>query len=130
MSNVTQLILNGIPLPEASNDKFACWEETLTRQVTMVTGRVVLEALEPAAKIWRASYTFDYMGNEKLRQVLSVLRSGAPFPASVLPDGQDQLVTSVFICDSITQPTYAFSAGGVGLWHNLSFTLREEEPHA
>lgn len=125
-----QLILNGILLPESSNDKFSCWEETLTRQVTMLTGRVVLESLEPAAKIWRASYTFDCMGNEKLRQVLSVLRSGAPFPASVLPDSSDELVTSVFICDSITPPTYAFSTGGVGVWHNLSFTLREEEPHA
>ena len=127
---MNQLILNGILLPESSNDKFSCWEEPLTRQVTMLTGRVVLESLEPAAKIWRASYTFDCMGNEKLRQVLSVLRSGAPFPASVLPDSSDELVTSVFICDSITPPTYAFSTGGVGVWHNLSFTLREEEPHS
>ena len=45
---MNQLILNGVRLPEASGDKFSCWEEVLTRQVTMVTGRVVLEALEPA----------------------------------------------------------------------------------
>lgn len=127
---MTQINLNGIALPEVSSDRYSCWEEILTRQVTMVTGRIVLEALEPAAKIWRASYTFDYTGNETLRQVLSVLRSGAPFPATVLPDNSDETVTSVFICESITQPTFAFSRGGVGLWHNLSFTIREEEPHA
>ena len=127
---MNQLILNSILLPQATGDKFACWEETLTRQVTMVTGRVVMEALEPAAKIWRASFTFDYMGNDKLRQVLSVLRSGAPFPAAVLPDNSDEMVSSMFICDSITNPTYAFTSGGVGIWHNLAFTIREEEPHA
>ena len=127
---MTQLILNGVRLPEASGDKFSCWEEVLTRQVTMVTGRVVLEALEPASRIWRASYTFDYMGNDTLRQVLAVLRSGAPFPAVVLPDARDEPVSSTFICDSITNPTYAFSTGRVGLWHNLSFTIREEVPHA
>ena len=89
---MNQLILNGVRLPEASGDKFSCWEEVLTRQVTMVTGRVVLEALEPASRIWRASYTFDYMGNDTLRQVLAVLRSGAPFPAVVLPDARDEPV--------------------------------------
>ncbi|MBS5658527.1 MAG: hypothetical protein KHW76_08720 [Oscillibacter sp.] len=127
---IKQLILDGILLPEASGDKFSCWEETLTRQVSMVTGRVVLESLEPEPRIWRASYTFDYMGNEKLRQVLEVLRRGAPFPASVLPDNRDELVSSIFICESLTNPSYAFSANGVGLWHNLAFTIREEEPHA
>ena len=127
---IKQLILDGILLPEASGDKFSCWEETLTRQVSMVTGRVVLESLEPEPRIWRASYTFDYMGNEKLRQVLEVLCRGAPFPASVLPDNRDELVSSIFICESLTNPSYAFSANGVGLWHNLAFTIREEEPHA
>ena len=127
---IKQLILDGILLPEASGDKFSCWEETLTRQVSMVTGRVVLESLEPEPRIWRASYTFDYMGNEKLRQVLEVLRRGAPFPASVLPDNRDELVSIIFICESLTNPSYAFSANGVGLWHNLAFTIREEEPHA
>ena len=34
-----------------------------------------------------------------------------------------------FLVDSITQPTFAFSKGGVGLWHNVGFTLREVKPH-
>ena len=105
-----QLILNGILLPESSKDRFSCWVET-------------------RGKIWKASYSFDYMGNEKLRQVLAVLRSGGPFLASVLPDNSDEMVSSYFLLDSITQPTFAFSKGGVGLWHNLAFTLREVEPH-
>ena len=110
-----QLILNGILLPESSKDRFSCWEEDLSVQVDMISGRRVVET---RGKIWKASYSFDYMGNEKLRQVLAVL-----------PDNSDEMVTSYFLLDSITQPTFAFSKGGVGLWHNLAFTLREEEPH-
>lgn len=126
MSKVTQLNLNGILLPQSSHDRYACWEEDLSVQVDMISGRRVIES---RGKIWKASYSFDYMGNEKLRQVLAVLRSGAPFPATVLPDNSDEPVTSIFLVESITQPTFAFSRGGVGLWHNLAFTIREEEPH-
>ena len=126
MSKVTQLNLNGILLPQSSHDRYACWEEDLSVQVDMISGRRVIES---RGKIWKASYSFDYMGNVKLRQVLAVLRSGAPFPATVLPDNSDEPVTSIFLVESITQPTFAFSRGGVGLWHNLAFTIREEEPH-
>ena len=116
-----QVILNGsIILPEARMDKFSCWEEVLTRQVTMVSGRVVLEGIGRKNKIWRASYQFDYMGNDKLRQVMAVLR----------PDSRDEMVTSSFLCDSITNPSYAFAKKGVPLWHNFAFTLREVRPHA
>ena len=104
-----QLILNGILLPESSKDRFSCWEEDLSVQVDMISGRRVVET---RGKIWKASYSFDYMGNEKLRQVLAVLRSGEPFLASVLPDNSDEMVSSYFLLDSITQPTFAFSKGG------------------
>lgn len=122
-----QLILEGIVLPESSHDKFSCWEEDLSVNLTMISGR---EVIESKGKVWKASYSFDYMGNELLRKVLAVLRSGRPFQAAVLPDDRDEMVSSVFIRESITNPTYAFSRGGVGLWHNLAFTIREERPHA
>ena len=62
---MNQLILNGVRLPEASGDKFSCWEEVLTRQVTMVTGRVVLEALAHAPDtihltIWATTHCARY----------------------------------------------------------------------
>lgn len=122
-----QLILNNtIVLPQSNRDRFSCWEEPLSVTVDMISGRQVIES---RGKIWKASYSFDYMGNDLLRQVLAVLRSGAPFPALVMPDNQDAMVSSMFICDSIIQPTWAFEKGGKGLWHNVAFTIREEEPH-
>ena len=46
-----------------------------------------------------------------------------------LPDEGDEAVTGIFLTESITQPTYAFSRGGVPYWHNFGFTLREVKPH-
>ena len=37
--------------------------------------------------------------------------------------------TSTFLVESITSPTFAFEADGKAVWHNLGFTIREEEPH-
>lgn len=124
-----QLILDGIYLPEARRDRFSCWEEVVQRQIEMIDGSIVLEAMEPQPKIWRASYSFDYLGNDRLREILSVLRSGRPFPAAIQPDDRAEMISSMFVCDSLTPPTWAFSRQGVGLWHNLAFTLREERPH-
>ena len=123
---INQLILNGILLPRSSHDRYSCWEENLSVQVDMISGRRVIES---RGKVWKASYQFDTMGNEKLRQVLAVLRSGAPFLATVLPDISDETVTSTFLVESIIQPTFAFEADGKAVWHNLGFTIREEEPH-
>ena len=123
---INQLVLNGVLLPRSSHDRYARWEEDLSVQVDMISGRRVIES---RGKIWKASYQFDTMGNETLRKVLAVLRSGAPFPATVLPDSSDEPVTSTFLVESITQPTFAFEVDGKAVWHNLAFTIREEEPH-
>jgi len=122
-----QIILEGgIVLPETSRDKYSCYEEDLSVQVQMITGRVVLES---RGTVWRVNYSYDYMGNDLMRQVLAVLRSGRPFLATVLPDKSDQPVTSSFILTQLSQPTFAFSRGGKPYWHNFAFSLREEEPH-
>lgn len=122
-----QLILDGIYLPESKYDKFSCWEEPQVVSVDMISGRRVQEIR--GGKLWKASYSFDSMGTAKLRQVLAVLRSGQAFPAVILPDSSDDMVSSRFVLETITQPTYAFSVNGKGVWHNLAFTIREVEPH-
>lgn len=126
MSKVTQLILDGVKLPQSSHDRYACWEEDLSVQVDMISGRRVIES---RGKVWKASYSFDTLDAGTLRLLLGVLRSGAPFPATVLPDNRDEPVTSTFLVESVTQPTFAFAVDGKAVWHNLAFTIREEEPH-
>ena len=122
-----QLILNGqVELPETSRDKYKCYPATLSQQVDMISGRRVLEE---RGHVQMIEYSYDYMGNELMRAVLGILRGGASFPVAYLPDEGDTLVTGMFLTESITQPTMAFSKAGVPYWHNFAFTLREVKPH-
>jgi len=128
---MTQIILAGeIPLPEVSRDNYSCWEDMLSVQVDMISGRRVAEQ---RGKVWKVSYSYDYMGNETLRRVLAVLRTGGPFTATVLPDNSDNVVISTFLVESLDPPTMAFSRRKgdkeAAFWHRVGFTLREEKPH-
>ena len=125
---MTQLILNGdIALPQTSWGKYRCYPSILNQQVEMISGRLVEEVRGIVQMI---EYSYDYMGNDLMRQALEVLRSGSSFPVAYLPDQGDTLVSGVFLCTSITQPVFAFSRGGAPYWHNFAFTLREVRPHA
>ena len=55
----TQIIVNGLKLPFTSRDKYSCPEEILREQITMISGRMVEEV---RGKIWRPSYSYDYLG--------------------------------------------------------------------
>lgn len=123
---MVQLIIAGITLPETSRDKYSCYPEILGQQIDMISGRRVTEVRGMVQKI---TYSYDYMGDELMRKVLAVIRSGRSFEASYLPDDSTQLQTSTFLTESYTNPTFAFSRGGVPYWHNLEFVLREVKPH-
>lgn len=126
---MTQIILNGILLPQASFDQYACWEEALTRQLDMISGRRVLERIGKKWKVWRAQWACDYLEDEICRPALEVLRSGEPVIASVLPDNGDGMVTASFVVEAVTNPTFLIDDGDRPVWHGLGFTLREEYPH-
>ena len=123
---MTQLIINGIYLPETSRDKDQCYPEELSVNVAMISGRTVREV---RGHVQMISWSYDYMGNDQWRQLAAVLRSGSAFPVVYLPDDSDEMVSGTFLTETVTQPTFAFSRGGVGLWHNVGFTLREVSPH-
>ncbi len=125
-----QILLNGFRLPQVSFDQYACWEEPLTRQVTMASGRVVLERIGTAYKVWKARWSYDYLEDEICRPTLEILRSGGPVISSVLPDNGNEMITSTFIVESITEPTFLIDDGNRPIWHGLGFVLREERPHA
>lgn len=127
---MNQIILNGILLPQASFDKYACREEALTRQLDMISGRRVLERIGTRYKVWRVQWAYDYLEDETCRPVLATLRSGGPFLASVLPDNADEMVTSSFVAESVTDPTFLIDDNDRAVWHGLGFVLREEYPHA
>lgn len=125
---MTQLIINStIALPYASGDKYAAWEEPLSVQLDMISGRRVVEQ---RGLVWRIRYQYDYMGNALMRQLLGALRGGGILNVQFLPDTGDTLLTSIFLRESLTEPTFAFGRDGVGYWHGIEFELREVSPHA
>lgn len=127
MSQPIQLIINEVLLPTTTHDRYQCYPEELREQIPMISGRIVEEVRGVVQKI---SYSYDYMGDAKCREVLGALRSRGPKTVAYLPDDGDELVTSTFIVESITNPMLAFFRDGTPKWHNLAFTLREVKPHA
>lgn len=123
---MTQLIINGIVLPETSGGKYKCYEGTLSDQIEMISGRVVTEV---RGHVQFIEYSYDYMGNELVRQLLSALRAGTALTVKYLPDSGDDMKISTFICEDLTPPVFAFSRSGKPYWHDISFTLREVRPH-
>lgn len=124
-----QLILDGIVMPEVSKNKYKAEEVSLSKQVEMISGRIVLEE---QGKVWMISCSYSYLYDKDgtvLPAVLNTLRGSKPFVATFLPDNGNELLASTFIATSITSPSVSFSSGGVPYWTGLSFTLREVRPH-
>lgn len=121
-----QIIMGGWQLPEVSQDNYSCWEDDRSAQVDMISGRRVIEQ---RGKVWKVSYSYDYMGSEKLKILLSMLHSNAPVLCNVLTPLSSELYTAYFVVESVSGPTMAFSRKDNAFWHQISFTLREEKPH-
>lgn len=126
MTDSPIILNNTIYLPKVSKDQYSCWEDVLSVDLSMINGRMVTEE---RGRVWKASYSYDYMGNDLMRQVLAVLRTAGAFPASVLPDDRDTMISSRFITEALSHPQLAFTRNGKPYWHKFSFTIREEEPH-
>lgn len=125
-TRTTQLIIGDVVLPYVSRDRYSAYPEDLSRQVEMISGRVVEER---RGKVWRVSYSADYLDDATKNAALAVLRGGTSFPAVFLPDTGAEMVTATVRTESLTPPTFAFTSHGIVRWHNLAFTLREVTPH-
>ena len=110
---MTQLSINGIDLPETKNGKYKCYEQELGESIRMISGRLVTEVRSSVHVI---EYSYDYMGNDLMRRLLTALRSRS-----------DIMQSASFRCTKQPTPQFAFSRDGVGLWNNIAFTLEEVE---
>lgn len=124
---MTQLILDGVYMPQRSNGAYACWEAELSQQVEMVSGRVVKEH---RGKVWRARAAYDVLDDKTYRAALEVLRRGFSFPANVLPDNGGDMVSSTFLVEALTPASFGFTDNGKPIWQGLAFQIREVKPHA
>lgn len=121
-----QLKLESKPLPESWGDRYACWEEMLDVQIDMISGRRVIEE---RGVVWKIKWSYDYLDNDTTQALLSILRSRRAILAEALPDNSSQTITSMFVVESLTNPTFLFDDNGTPCWQGLGFVLREEKPH-
>jgi len=124
---MTQLIINGLYLPQTSNDNYSCYPTALGTQIEMISGRIVEEVRGVVQVI---NYSFDCMDNTTYTQLMQHLRSNEPITVVYLPDDSTAMKSSKFLCTAKPMPTFAFDVDGKAVWHNVSFTLREVNPHA
>ncbi len=121
------LILEDVRVPEADFDGYHAYEEKLTEQIPMISGRMVEEV---QGIVWRIDYTSGRMRDGETKRLLSALRTKGSKTAAFLPDNGDVLVTSTFLVETLTPPVLAFFDGAEPVWRGLGFTLREVKPHA
>lgn len=126
MAHITQLIINGVRLPYAGRDRYQAKEELLGETREMISGRVTTEA---RGLVYIVRYEYDYMPPDIWSAIFPHLKSKKAFQCAFLtPDGE--MKGSSMVCAELTQPSFAFDINGKAYWHNISFTLREERPHA
>lgn len=126
---MTQLIIDGITMPEVSKNKYKAEEVPLSVITEMISGRVTIEE---RGKVWQITSSYQHLYDPDgtiLPSLLNKLRSSRPFLVTFLPDNGTELISSTFIVTSLTSPSMNFSAGGIAYWTGLAFTIREEEPH-
>lgn len=121
---MTQLIINGLVLPQTSNDKYKCYLSDLAEWERMINGRRVGEIRGQIAVI---EYSYDKMADDKGHELLRYLRSGTNLDVSYLPSDSNNLRKGIFQCVKRDEPIFAFSKNGKAFWHNISFTLESAE---
>lgn len=126
---MTQLIIDGISLPESVKGGYNADEQPLSRSIEMVSGRTVKEV---RGYVWVISYQFGYFDDELKNNVLEALKKGEkePVVCGFLPQESEQELTySEFFVTSYTRPKFMWSNDGKPLWGDYRIELREVKPH-
>lgn len=134
---MTQLILDSgesaVTLPESQKGGYRAWKDSLSQDVTMVSGRLVREV---RGNIWRLAYQYGFFNDELKKKVIAACEKGRGRPIQcgfLAPDSSGELTHSMFFVTSFTYPKFMWSrnseGGPVALWADFSVELREVTPH-
>ena len=133
---MTQLILDGIEMPESQKGGYKAWPEPLSVDVQMVSGRTVREV---KGSVWKASYQYGYFTDEMKEKVISACERGrrSGIYCGLLTPNSNTLYYSTFLVMGFTYPKFMWSrlvdgAEGstpVPVWADFSVELQEVRPH-
>lgn len=130
---MTQLVLDvagmAVALPESIKGGYAVYEEDLTVEVEMISGRLVKEL---RGTVWRVNYQYGFFNDADRARVITACRKGRrePILCSFLPPEGGEMQTSTFFVTEFTEPKFMWSREGAPLWADFSVSLREVRPHA
>ena len=126
---MTQLVIDGISLPESRKGGYRVDSQPLSRDVEMVSGRMVREL---RGNVWVISYQYGYFDDETKSRVLAACEKGKnqPVYCGFLPqESSGDLDYSYFFVTNLVRPKFMWSRDGKPLWGDFSVELREEKPH-
>ena len=127
---MTQLIIDGVQLPESMNDGYSAQKEQLGSDVVMISGRMVREV---RGNVWRIKYQYGYFTDEMKNTVIAACEKGLrePISCGFLPQESAQALTySDFLVTNFTRPRFFWSRDGAPMWGDFNVELREVKPSA
>lgn len=136
---MTQLIIDGLELPESKHGGYQASKTELSVDVVMISGRLTREV---RGNVWELSYQYGWFDDAMRAQVLAVCEKGLREPVSVgflPPDATgEELTYSAFLVTELRRPTFYWSRmedeegeevpAYKGVWGDFSVTLREVAP--
>ena len=116
-------------MPESVKGGYKVAKEPLSRNVEMISGRMVREL---RGNVWHSTYQFGYFAEGLKNEVLAACEKGKrePIVCGFLPqESSGELTYSDFYVISVTRPTFMWSREGKPLWGDFVVELREVRPH-
>lgn len=125
---MTQLIIDGVVLPESIKGGYTATLQPLSVDVEMVTGRVVREL---RGNVWVITYQYGFFSDSMKNSVLAAVERGkrqAIRCGFLQPTSSEALTYSDFLVTDFAYPKFMWSADGKPLWADFSIELREVRP--
>ena len=142
---MTQLIIDGVVLPESRKGGYTANYQALAEDVEMITGRMVREL---RGSVWVITYQYGYFDDTLKNQVIAACEKGKRQSIEcgfLTPDSTGELQYSNFIVTSFAYPKFMWSRlidGQVEneegemedglvptpMWGDFQVELREVEP--
>lgn len=126
---MTQLVIDGVVLPESKKKGYSADLIPLSVDVEMVSGRITREL---RGNVWSIRYQYGYFSDDLKNQVLAACEKGkkTPIACGFLPqESAGALSFSEFFVTNLQRPVFMWSNDGKPMWADFSVELREVNPH-
>lgn len=129
---MTQLIIDGVVLPESQGGTYTAQKQPLYTEVQMASGRLVREL---RGNVWVITYQYGFFDDQMKNAVISACEKGinTPVRCGFLPqESVGELTYSDFFVTSFSRPKFMWSrdSGGktIPMWADFVLELREVRP--